>query len=192
MKEIFLRYRLDLFISAAVCAILGIVLIAWPAETLNVICRTLAVILIIIGITEGLKSHKGSRNPAALLLAVTALFIGIYIFVNPKMMVELVPVVIGVVLLLHGIQNLMTAISIKEAGYERWWIVLAMAVISIILGFVCMCHAFKLVTLTFRIIGILLAYDGISDFWIAFRAVRAMRQKELDEAALESEYKEVE
>ena len=46
-------------------------------------------------------------------------------------------------------------------------------------------------TLALQFIGIALIYDGLTDIWIASRAIRAVRDKERQEEMLEAEYREV-
>ena len=49
MKETLKRIKADIIVSALLCIALGIVLLVWPAETIDVFCKILAVGLIIMG-----------------------------------------------------------------------------------------------------------------------------------------------
>ena len=52
-------------------------------------------------------------------------------------------------------------------------------------------NAFGMVKLALRFIGIALIYDGVSDLWVASRAIRAAKAAGEVAKALDVEYKEV-
>lgn len=192
MKSVVKQYKIEMIFIALLCTVLGVVLVAWPEATIDVLCKTLAAAIIIIGIVQ-ILSYLVKRDgyPASAILGVIVLLAGIWIFLQPHKLVSFVPIVIGVILLVHGLQDLQMALETRGNGYTRWWTMALLAAISMIFGVVCVINAFGIVALTFRIIGIALIYDGVTDFWIALKTVLAQRAKEKEEAALESEYKEV-
>ena len=51
--------------------------------------------------------------------------------------------------------------------------------------------AFEAAQIAFKLIGIALIYDGISDIWIVSRAVKAAKQMEQDLNAIDTEGKEL-
>ena len=200
MGETIKRLKVNMILSALVCAALGAVLLLWPAETLDIFCKLLAVGLIVIGAVQltGYFMNR-SLHPFAAPLGVIVLLVGIWIFIRPESIVSLVPIVIGVMLCVHGIQDLRLALETKNNGYDRWWGILIVAVISLAFGVLCIVNAFSLVTLALQFIGVALIYDGISDLWVAFRAVQTAKafRREAEEfrreaSAVDVEYREVE
>ena len=73
-------------------------LLVWPAETIDVFCKILAVGLIIMGGVD-IASHFMNRSihPFAGALGLIVLLIGIWIFLRPESIVSLIPIVIGVI-----------------------------------------------------------------------------------------------
>ena len=193
MKESIKQYKMEMVFVALLCTVLGIVLAAWPEATIDLLCKIFAAAIIIMGIVQ-ITSYLVKRDgyPVSAILGVIVLLVGVWIFLQPHKLVSFVPIVIGVILVVHGLQDLQIALETKRNGYIRWWIMTIIAVLSILFGIVCIINAFGMVALTFRIIGIALIYDGLSDLWIALKAVWARKAKEKEEAALECEYKEVE
>lgn len=192
MKEHLKQIKIDMIIIALLCTALGIVLFVWPAETIDIICKVLAAGIIVIGMVEVVDYFVNRRlHPFSAILGTIVLLVGIWIFLKPDKLVSLIPIVIGVILLVHGIQDLQLALETKNNGYQKWWVMLIVAVISLILGVICVIHAFGVVKLTFKIIGIALIYDGITDLWVAIKAFWAQKMKEKEEKALEVEYREV-
>ena len=125
------------------------------------------------------------------ILGLVVLLIGIWIFVKPQSVLSLIPIVIGVILAVHGVQDLKVAFDTKRNGYTKWWSMLLMAIISLALGIICIVNAFGMVTLTMQIIGIALVYDGISDIWIVYKASKVAKEMKEERDALDVEYKEV-
>ena len=171
MKETLKRIKADIIVSALLCIALGIVLLVWPAETIDVFCKILAVGLIIMGGVD-IASYFMNRSihPFAGALGLIVLLIGIWIFLRPESIVSLIPIVIGVILCVHGIQDLKLAVETKRNCYG---------------------NAFGMVKLALQFIGIALIYDGISDLWVANRAVHAAKMMKQEAEAVDVDYKEI-
>ena len=89
MKETLKRIKADIIVSALLCIALGIVLLVWPAETIDVFCKILAVGLIIMGGVD-IASYFMNRSihPFAGALGLIVLLIGIWIFLRPESIVS--------------------------------------------------------------------------------------------------------
>lgn len=192
MKEMMKRIKADMIISAILCIALGVVLFVWSAETIDIICKALAVILMILGAVQ-LGSYFLNKVDSVFHVAfgLIELLVGLWIFLKPESVVSLIPIVLGVILLIHGLGDLKTAFETKRNGYDKWWSVLLMALISIICGVVSITFAFQVVSFVMKFIGIALIYDGLSDLWIVTRAVKAAKNAKMEAEALDIEYKEV-
>ena len=192
MNEIWKRIKPDVILSALVCAVIGVVLLLWPAETIDVFCRILAAGLIVMG-GVNIVSYLSNRSmhPFAGVVGLIVVLVGIWIFIRPESIVSLVPIVIGVILCAHGISDLQIALETKANGYERWWSILVVAAVAIGFGILCIVNAFGMVKLALQFIGIALIYDGISALWIVSRAVQSARERKREEDVLDVEYKEV-
>lgn len=191
MKETFKRIKADMILSAVLCAVMGIVIFVWPDKTIDVLCKILAVGLILIGVVN-LISYFTNRSihPFAGPLGLIVLLVGFWIFMKPESIVSLVPIVIGVLLVIHGVQDIKVAIESKDNGYERWWSMLIVGSVSLIFGVICIVNAFGLVKLALRFVGIALIYDGASDLWVVWKAVRMAKAAKEEADALDIEYKE--
>lgn len=192
MKETLKRIKADMVVSAILCVVLGVVLLVWSEETIGIICRTLAVILMVLGVVQ-LVSFFLNRVDSAFHVAfgLIELLVGLWIFLKPESIVSLIPIVIGVILLIHGASDLKTAFETKRNGYSKWWSIMLMAAVSIICGVTCIFFAFQVVNWVMKFIGVALIYDGVSDLWIVSRAVGAAKNAKRDAEALEVEYVEV-
>lgn len=193
MKETLKRIKADIIASALLCIGLGVVLLIWPAETIDIFCKVLAVGLAILGVIDIVSYFLNkSIHPFAGALGLIVLLVGVWVFIRPESVVSLIPIVIGVILCVHGIQDLRLAVETKGNGYEKWWSLLVIAAFSLVFGVLCIVNAFGMVTLALQFIGIALIYDGISDLWVANRAVRAAKAMKQEAEAVDVEYREVE
>lgn len=192
MKETLKRIKADVIVSALLCVALGVVIFIWPTKTIDIFCRVLAVGLIVLGAVD-LVSYFLDKllHPFSGILGLIVLLVGVWIFLKPASVVSLIPIVIGVILVIHGIQDLKLAIEAKGNIYEKWWIMLIIALVSLVLGVLCIVNAFGMVKLATQIIGIALVYDGISDLWIVNRTVHAAKAAKEETDALDVDYKEM-
>ena len=192
MKDFFKRVKADAIMSAVLCIALGVVLIVWPGETINIVCKVLAAGLIILGGVE-LFSYITNRNGYMFtgILGLIVLIVGVWIFLKPSSIVSLVPIVIGVILAVHGVQDVKMALESKNGGYDRWWIMLIIAIISIAFGVLCIVNAFGMVKLGMKSVGPALIYDGISDLWVVTKTVRTVKDMEQEAKAVDVDYKEI-
>jgi uncharacterized membrane protein HdeD (DUF308 family) len=192
MKDFFKRVKADAIMSAVLCIALGVVLIVWPGETIDIVCKVLAAGLIILGGVE-LFSYITNRNGYMFtgILGLIVLIIGVWIFLKPSSIVSLVPIVIGVILAVHGVQDVKMALESKNGGYDRWWIMLIIAIISIAFGVLCIVNAFGMVKLAMQFVGVALIYDGISDLWVVTKTVRTVKDMEQEAKAVDVDYKEI-
>lgn len=192
MKEVLKRIKADIVFSALVCVILGGVLIVWPQATIQIFCKVLAVGLIIMGAVDVITYLMNRLvSPFSGIIGLSILLIGIWVFFRPTSVVSLIPIVSGVILAIHGLQDLKLALEAKESAYEKWWVMLIIAAISILLGAICIVNSFGMVKLATQVIGVALMYDGISDFWIVNRTVHAAKKAKEDADAVDVSFKEM-
>ncbi|MGN0350430.1 MAG: HdeD family acid-resistance protein [Roseburia sp.] len=192
MKETMKRIKADMIVSAILCVALGVVLFVWSEETIGLICRALAVILMVLGVIQVTSYFMNRLNSVFhVAFGLIELLVGLWIFLRPESVVSLIPIVIGVILLIHGASDLKTAFETKKNGYESWWSILIMAVISMVCGIISIAFAFQVVSFVMKFIGFALIYDGLSDLWIVTRAIKAAKNAKKEEEALNVEYKEV-
>ena len=192
MKEFLRRIKADFLLSSVLCILLGVVFIIWNNGVLNVIGSVLAIGMIVIGVV-----YLGSfflsivTNGLSVVMGILVLAVGIWFLADPAVIMSLIPIVIGVILCVHGIQDLELAIETKRNGYEKWWSMLIIAAVSLVFGVLCIVNAFGMVKLALQFIGIALIYDGISDLWVANRAVHAAKMMKQEAEAVDVDYKEI-
>ena len=157
--------------------IAGIVVVSWPGETLLVIAVLLGIQIIVSGIFRLVASFAvpGEAAGARILLALIGLLsigVGIILLRNVIDSLEILALVIGVFWILHGLVEILMAIS--DPSLPRRGLVGFTGAIGVIAGIVLIGDPdISLVTLAW-ISGFWLIVYGVSQIFLAFRA-RATR-----------------
>ena len=118
MKEFLGRIKADFLLSSVLCIALGLVFIIWRASVLTIVANVLAVVLIIIGVVYMCSYFLNIvTNGLSAMLGLVVLAVGIWFLVQPKVVVSLIPIVIGLVLIFHSIRSIIEAVDARKYGY---------------------------------------------------------------------------
>lgn len=175
VKELFKKLRIAAYVTAVLTIALGAVLIAWPMEVTGLICRILGAILVIMGSVYLFGYFVEGRGILAVTGGLIFLLLGVWIFITPESIASLVPIVIGVILLVHSLRDFQMASEAKQSGSERWTVLFLLALLNSVFGVVCICDSFGVVTVAVRLLGLALVYDGISNMIIVHHTIQAVR-----------------
>ena len=138
MKETLKRIKADVILSALLCVALGVVLIIWSDETISAICMLLAFGLIVMGVVNLVGYFTNHRLTSFNgMLGLILVLVGIWLFARPEYIAMIIPIVIGVMLAVHGISDIKMAFETKANGYEKWWSPMILGIISLALGIIC-------------------------------------------------------
>jgi uncharacterized membrane protein HdeD (DUF308 family) len=191
MKEFMRRIRADYMLSSLLCIVMGIVFIANPNDVSSVIGTVCAVVLIIIGVVYlGSYFLHMVTNGISAAMGAVVLLLGVWVLLQPQIVTTLVPIVIGVVLLAHGVRGFRESLATRKFGSDAWGIGAVLSVISMILGVVCIVEAFGIVTFAIKIIGVALIYNGISNIYIAIASSRSERIYRKNHGTIDVEFNE--
>ena len=165
-------FRFNRAIFSVCAAVLGIVLLIWPAGSLLIIAKCIGVFLAGGGIAAGFmyyRDHDSAMKSVLLILAVVMLICGVVIFLHPEELIKLFPTIVGILVMVSGLINLGETFVLSRSKYGKWWVSLIIAVITIALGVFIVNKAFSLATLITRIAGGVLIFDGVSHLWVISR-----------------------
>ncbi len=192
MKEVLKKIKADTILSAVLCVILGVVLLVYTKQMTDLFCKLLALVLIVMGVAHIITYFTDRMgNNLRLVAGIIVLLLGVWIFINPEIIISLIPAIIGAILFLHGVEDLRLAIQAKEAEGSAWISCLILAIVNLAIGILLIVKAFEAAQIAFKLIGIALIYDGVSDIWIVSRAVKAAKQMEQDLNAIDTDGKEL-
>lgn len=170
------------FISAILTIALGAVLVIWPDWSGRILCYLLGAALILMGGIQLIVCIRAERigfySKFSMLMNIILILLGVWVCIRPDTVLSLVPVIIGIVMLIHGCMDLQFTMDIKHAGSCKWWIALIFALVTLTLGVFLVMHPFLAFEITMLIIGIGLLYDGISDLVLMIVAAYAQHQSD--------------
>lgn len=179
MRDFLRRIKADFLFSSMLCILLGVVFIIWNKSVLNMLGSVLAIVMIVIGAIYLCSFFLSIvTNGLSVVMGILVLAVGIWFLAQPSVVMSLIPIVIGVVLLFHGIRAIKETIEAKKYGFDAWSANLVLTLISVILGFFCVFDAFGMMEKATIVVGIILIYNGVSNIWISASATHAARDYE--------------
>lgn len=182
MTDFFKGLKANYTISAILCVLLGLVLLIWPGTTTQIVCMSLGIVLLAYGIIQIaiylFNRERTIISQGMMLLGIVFAVIGAWILLRPEMIIMAVPIIVGVLIVIHGLHNVVQAIALQKDRYERWWLALVFGLLTVIFGGVLIYNPFEAVELVVRLIGVFLIYDGLSDIWILSRVFKVKKDKE--------------
>ncbi len=176
MKDFLRRVKADYLLSSFLCILLGVVFIIWKDGVIDVMGSMFAILLILIGaVYLGSFFLNLMTNGLSVLMGIIILAVGIWFLIQPAVIVSLIPIVIGVVLLFHGMRALKETMDAKQYGYNSWGVSFFLAILSIVCGLVCIFDAFGVMEKAIVVVGIILVFSGVSNMWVAVTVTRAAK-----------------
>ena len=182
MIEYLKNLKANYTVSAVICVIIGLVLIIWPGTSTQVVCMVFGGMLLAYGIIQ-IALYLFAREhtlylQGILLLGIVFGVLGAWILIKPEIIIATVPIVIGLIVIVHGVHNTLQAIDLKKLGYSKWWVALLFGILTVALGMILVYNPFSVVNTVVRVIGAFLIYDGMSDMWIISRISKTKKEKQ--------------
>ena len=166
-------------LSAILCVVIGLVLIIWPGTSTQLVCMVLGSVLLLYGLVQ-LALYLFARErtlylQGMLVLGIIFSVLGVWILLKPEIVIATVPIIIGIIIVIHGIHNITQAVNLSRMNYGNWWVALLFGILTVVLGGVLIYNPFSVVNTVVRVIGAFLLYDGLSNMWILSRVFKTKR-----------------
>lgn len=180
MKELFREVKLNSYVSTIAGLIIGLLLLLWPGASLTLVCAVIGVAVLAVAVVQlslfFRERMTGFSASYHLFLGILLLVIGGWFLISPQTIGAIVPIMVGVYVVLHGITEAGRAISLQRENYDKWWIALILALGSILLGLVLIFNAVQAGMGLLRLIGALIIYDSLSNIWTISRVSKSVKQ----------------
>ena len=178
-------------ITSLIFIILGVVLLIWPNTALDVVCRIVGAGLLVGGVAAVVmflvSRDRNFVSVAALTAGVIIAVIGLWLFMNPKFLVALVPTIMGIIIMISGVVNLGETITIHREHGDGTLASFILAVLTIALGLLIFFNPFHTAALLVRVLAIVMIFNGISDLWIISKITGTIKDVEQDLKAVDTE-----
>ncbi|MEZ3462354.1 MAG: DUF308 domain-containing protein [Lachnospiraceae bacterium] len=187
MKSIIQDMKQNYFVNAVIMVVLGLVLVIWPHILGVMLCYLLGGALILMGVIQLVVFLRGERlgfyNKFSMFMGIVLVLLGIWICTQPRIVLSIIPVVVGIIVVLHGLMDLQYTLDIRRTGNTKWWIALVAAIITLVVGLLLVFNPFTAYEVTMILLGIAMLYDGGSDLLLLVFAHLA--QKDTDKRVRE-------
>lgn len=195
MGKLLKKLKANIVISALLCIALGVVLVVWPDMSMQVVCVTIGIVLLaggIVRLLEYFMIRDGSMYAQMnLVMGIVIAVVGVWIMLKPDKVLAIIPIIVGILIVLHGFNNLRQAVGLYRDEYDKWWVALVLGLLTVGFGILLICRPFAALDTAVMLIGIFLIYDGISDIWIVSRIYRTAKRLKQEAEALDVEGKEI-
>lgn len=165
---------------AVIFIIFGICLMIRPELSLTIICRLAGALFLIYGFVK--INGYFSRDIYELAfqfdfaMGLFSLAIGCALIFFVDGVITFFPTFMGVVILTDAVFKIQTSLDAKRFGLAKWWLILLMAVLAGIAGFLLIIYPQEASGLIIMFVGFNLIIDGILNLWIVIYTVRIMKQ----------------
>ena len=152
-----------------ICVIIGIIDLVNPEKMLNIIAYALGISAIVCGlvfiIVYMARDVKYNLSNNDFLSGLIAVVVGIVILVKWEQFMELVPIVLGVLIIVSGCIKLQDAIDLKKLDHPAFLMMLIVSLVFIVFGSILVANPFKSEIILMRIIGVALIIAGMTDLF---------------------------
>ncbi len=173
MKQFTENMKRNEIITGTIFVVLGLILVIWPGTSVQIVCRGIGVLLLVYGLIQVITYLRDKEKSLAaqgmFAIGIIAVALGVWITLKPGTIIAALPVIAGILIALHGVQNIIQAMTLKKQGYQYWWAAVIIGITTVIFGIVLFCNPFTAVEVLIRIIGIFMMCDGGSNVWIQSR-----------------------
>lgn len=197
MLDMIKELKKNMILLAVFYLILGIILVLFPEGSGYAICYLIGGLTIIYGIFH-LVLYQRTKSPFVtyrydLVQGIIGLAIGIYVIIVPEILIETLPVVLGVVVMIDSIVKIQNAWDLKRMGYDRWWLVMIGALVTLVFGLLMVFYPFTVYLSVIVFVGISLIVNGVSDLITIFilnKKVKEFKSK-VEDIIIDSDAKEI-
>lgn len=172
-------------LSCVLLCALGITLIAVPDFSISMLCRVGGILLILFGCVKiiGYISKDLYRLAFQFDLAFGILLIsmGAILILRTGSMVHIICSLLGLYILADALLKVQISIDSRSFGIRQWWIILAAAVITSIVGFLLIFRPYESARMAMVLLGISLLSEGILNLVTVLTAVKIFRRRSSSE-----------
>ncbi len=195
MESLLKKVKANTILSSLLCAALGLVLVIWPDISMQIVCIAIGAVLILCGVIRlfgFFLNHDGSvYTQGNLVMGIVLVVVGIWIVATPGKVLAIIPIIVGILIVIHGVNNIQQTITLCKGKYSMWWLALIMALLTIGLGVLLITRPFAALDTVVMLIGFFLIYDGLSNVWIVSRIAKTVKMARQEAEAVDVDARDV-
>lgn len=170
-------------ISLLLCAI-GIILIAVPEISNNMICHLLGAVIITFGIVRVIGYCSRDLYQLAfqfdLAFGLLLIILGIVMLVKKCETVQLLNIVFGILILTDSLFKIQISIDAKSFGLKKWYLILIFGIVCGIYGMLLIINPIVNVQTKLLSLGLALIFEGCMNLEIGISAIKIADYQNFD------------
>lgn len=183
IKKMFQKIKVDRIVSAIIAIVIGILFVALPEDSSNVLCLVCGIMLIVGGVMSimGFIAYGFIVGGHLLILGIALLLSGVLCLVNPEVVASILTIIFGIYIIVDGATSMIDSIYCAKAHVSGWFGLLLLSLLTIVLGTIVMFGKFDTVMI---FAGCCLIIDGVSDIvstLVFSHKVKEAKKKLLDD-----------
>lgn len=149
MKDYLKKIKWDSILIALLTIVLGILCVALPTGTGDIMCLVFGIYLIITGAALLIRFFWVDRFLGAnlIVLSVVMIIAGIFCLVYPQLMKSFITVMFGVYIIIDSLSSLVDSIYCCKARVPGWWLLTLLSILTTGLGVAVMFSTFETVVI---------------------------------------------
>lgn len=177
-------------VSSLIYIVLGGCMVCMPVGTVDVICKfVFGILLILAGLYHIITYivEKLSATVFDLLSGGVLLVLGAFLFQNPQVVIKLLPTLLGTFVLVDSIWSLKGSLRLKKKGSGAWKILFFGSLIFIGLGIALIVNPFEMVKYTVIFAGCIFLGNGVVDLAFLILLRKGLKELKQELTAVDAE-----
>ena len=185
------KFRTSSYAVSIVYIIIGLIMLLNPSFIGDAVNYVIGVLVMLYGIVYSIsvyqKKETGLYGKFDLLAGIICVSFGLFLILNPDILVSLIPFCAGVIIFMDAINFIINSIRLKKLEYKSWVVNFVIGIVFLIFAIYIIINAKNISLLLIRFIGGFLIVDAIIDFFtvIRFREKEKITSLKVVEAKIE-------
>ena len=163
MRELFEKFRSYSIVSIIVSTLCGLALLIFPEASIRYISLAFGGALLIMGAGGVVQYFRKTAGPVALSAGLISMVCGVIVCAKYQSILTLVEFLFGASIFCGGIIGLVIALRREMRLLPGWGVNLALTMVSVILGIVCMVNPFHTALALARMLGVALLLYAVME-----------------------------
>ena len=169
-----------ILISLMLCA-LGVVLIVCPGVSAGLLCKISGVIMVLYGAIKIIGYFSKDLYRLAfqhdLAFGILIMALGIIMIARANVMVSIICIILGIYVLADALLKVQIAIDVKAFGISKWWLILTVAIVTGVVGFLLVLRPSESTQVVMVFLGLSLIAEGLLNLITILTAVKIIRRQ---------------
>ena len=176
--------KIGYIIMSVLLCVFGVLLIVVPDISLSVIGIVCGALFIVFGLVRlvGYFSKDLYRLAFQYDLAFGLLMIalGIIMLLSPESLMNFICIALGLSIFADGLFKVQIAIDSKRFGLSTWWLIMALAVITVVVGIALVARPSDSSRVLIVLMGVSMRCEGLLDLGTVITAVKIIKHQQPD------------